>query len=88
MPNPPDIQDGEETESNISLDAPAPNREIDEQRMARERKNKARQVQCNHAHHRKEEWAWYEAACRDVEQRRLAVEAAYEQRLHDEEAER
>jgi hypothetical protein len=30
MPNPPDIQDGEETESNISPDAPAPNREMDE----------------------------------------------------------
>jgi hypothetical protein len=29
--------------------------------MARERKNKARQVRCNHAHHRKEEWAQYEA---------------------------
>jgi hypothetical protein len=41
MPNPSDIQDGEETESNISPDAPTPNRETDEQRMARERKNKA-----------------------------------------------
>jgi hypothetical protein len=30
MPNPLDIQDGEENESNISLDAPAPNREMDE----------------------------------------------------------
>jgi hypothetical protein len=44
MPNPPDIEDGEETESNNSLDAPAPNRETDKQRIARERKNKARQV--------------------------------------------
>jgi hypothetical protein len=33
MPNPPDIQDGEETESNISSDASAPNKETDEQRM-------------------------------------------------------
>jgi hypothetical protein len=41
MPNPLDIQDGEETESNISLDAPALNGEMDEQRMTRERKNKA-----------------------------------------------
>jgi hypothetical protein len=41
MPNPPDIQDGEETESNISPDASAPNGETDKQRTARERKNKA-----------------------------------------------
>jgi hypothetical protein len=77
MPNPPDIKDGEETESNISLDALAPNEETDEQRMARERKNKARQVRCNRACHRKEEWERYEAACRDIEQQCLAAEAAY-----------
>jgi hypothetical protein len=87
MPNPLDIQDGEETESNISPNALPPNGETDEQRMARERKNKARQVQRKRARHRKKEWERYEASCRDVEQRRLAVEAAYEQRLHNEEAE-
>jgi hypothetical protein len=41
MPNPLDIQDGEETESNISPNDLALNGEMDEQRMARERKNKA-----------------------------------------------
>jgi hypothetical protein len=41
MPNPLDIQDGEDTDSNISPNAPAPNREMDEHRLARERKNKA-----------------------------------------------
>jgi hypothetical protein len=80
MLNPPDIQDREEIESNISPDAPALNRETDEQRIARERKNKARQVLCNRARHRKEEWEWYEVACPGIEQRLLAVEAAYEQR--------
>jgi hypothetical protein len=80
MPNPPDIQEGEETESNISPDALALNKETDEQRIARERKNKARQVRSNRARHRNEEWERYEAACPDVEQWHLAMEAAYEQR--------
>ena len=44
MPNPPDIQDGEETLSDISLDTAPSNREMDEQKMARERKNRARQA--------------------------------------------
>jgi hypothetical protein len=78
MPNPPDIQDGKETESNISLDAPAPNREMDKQRTATERKNKVRQVWHNRARHHKEEWERYEVACCDVEQRCLATEAACE----------
>jgi len=42
MPNPPDIQDGEETLSDISPDTAPPNGETDEQKMARERKNRAR----------------------------------------------
>ena len=42
MPNPPDIQDGEETLSNISQDTAPPNRETNEQKTARERKNRAR----------------------------------------------
>ena len=41
MPQALDIQDGEETLSNISPDAPAPNKETDEQKTAREKKNKA-----------------------------------------------
>ena len=41
MPNPPDIQDGEETLSDISLDTVPPNEETDEQKTARERKNRA-----------------------------------------------
>ena len=42
MPNPPYIQDGEETLSDISPDTVPPNGETDEQKMARERKNIAR----------------------------------------------
>jgi len=78
MPNPLDIQEGEETLYNIFPDTLAPNGEIDEQKVARERKNKARQARHNRTLHRNEEWEWYEIACRDVEQRCLAAEAAYE----------
>ena len=67
MPQAPDIQDGEETLSNISLDTPTTNGEMDEQKMARERKNKARQDQHNHTQHHKEEWEWYQSAYQDVE---------------------
>ena len=42
MPNPPDIQDGEETLFDISPDTAPPNGEMDEQKMARERKNRTR----------------------------------------------
>ena len=42
MPNPPDIQDGEKTLSDISPDTAPPNGETDEQKTARERKNRAR----------------------------------------------
>ncbi|CAD6253813.1 unnamed protein product [Miscanthus lutarioriparius] len=49
---------------------------------------RARQAWHNHAQHRKEEWQWYQLACRDIERRHLAAEAAYEQLLRDEEAER
>jgi hypothetical protein len=78
MPNPPDTQDGKETLSNISSDTLAPNGETDEQKAARERKNKAQQPRRNRARHCKEEWERYEAAYCDVEQQRLAAEAAYE----------
>ena len=44
-----DIQEGEETLSNISPSTPAPNGETDEQKMAREKKNKARQARRNQA---------------------------------------
>ena len=56
MPNPPDIQDGEEALSDISPDTTPPNGETNEQRMAREKKNKARQARRNRAQHCKEEW--------------------------------
>ena len=42
MPNPPDIQDGEEALSDISSDKAPPNGETNEQKTARERKNRAR----------------------------------------------
>jgi hypothetical protein len=42
--------------------------------------------EANHARHHKEEWERYVAAHRDVEQWSLAADAAYEQRLCDEEA--
>ena len=42
MPQAPDIQDGEETLSDISPDALPPNGKTDKQKAARERKNKAR----------------------------------------------
>ena len=42
MPQALDIQDGEETLSDISPDTLAPNGETDEQRTARERKSKVR----------------------------------------------
>ena len=41
MPQALDIQDEEETLSNISPDPPAPDGETDEQKVARERKNRA-----------------------------------------------
>jgi len=41
MPNPLDIQDGEEPLSDISPDTTPPNGETDEQKTARERKNRA-----------------------------------------------
>ena len=79
MPNPPDIQDGEETLSGISPDTVPSNGEIDEQKTAREKKNIALQARRNSAQHFKEECQRYQSACRDVEQWHLAVEAAYEQ---------
>ena len=88
MPTPLDIQDGEEALSDNSPDTAPPNGEIDEQRTAREKKNKARQIRRNCAQHRREEWERYQSACRDIKRRCLAVEAAYEQHLRDEEAER
>ena len=72
----------------ISLDTAPPNEETNEQKTAREKKNKAQQARRNYAQHRKEEWQQYQSACRDVEQRCLATEAAYEQCLQDEEVER
>ena len=84
MPNPPDIQDGEETLSDISPDTAPPNEETDEQKTTRERKNKARQARHNRAQHHREEWQRYQSACRDVERRCLVAEAAYEQHLRDE----
>ena len=87
MPNPLDIQDGEETLSDISPDIVPPNRETDEQKTARERKKRASHAQRNYAQHYREEWQRYQSACQDVERRCLAVEAAYEQHLRDEEAE-
>ena len=56
MPNPPDIQDGEEALSDISPDTAPRNVETDEQKTARKRKNRAQQAQCNHTQHYKEEW--------------------------------
>ena len=56
MPNPLDIQYREETLFDISLDTAPPNGEIDEQKTARKRKNRAQQAQCNHTQHYKEEW--------------------------------
>ena len=47
MPQAPDIQEGEETMSNISPDTLAPNGEVDEQKTAREKKNKVRQARRN-----------------------------------------
>ena len=41
MPNPLDIQGEEETLFDISLDTAPPNGETDEQKMARERRNRA-----------------------------------------------
>jgi hypothetical protein len=41
MPHAPNIQDGEETLSNISPDPLAPDGETYEQKVARERKNRA-----------------------------------------------
>ena len=63
MPNPLDIQDGEEALSNISPDTAPPNGDTDEQRTAREKKNRARQAWRNHAQHHREEWQWYQLAC-------------------------
>ena len=40
IPNPPDIQDGEEALSDISPDTAPPNGETDEQKTAREKENK------------------------------------------------
>ena len=88
MPNPPDIQDGEEALSDISSYTAPPNGETNEQRTAREKKNRARQARCNYAQHCREEGQWYQWACQDVERRHLATEAAYEQRLRDKELER
>ena len=88
MPNPPNFQDGEETLSDISPDIAPPNGETNEQMTARERKNRARQVQRNRAQQCKEEWQRYYSACRDVGRRCLAAKAAYEQRLQDEKVER
>ena len=67
MPNPLDIQDGEEALSDISPDTTPPNGEMNEHKTAREKKNRARQAQRNHAHHHKEEWQWYQLACQDIE---------------------
>jgi len=41
MPNPPYIQDGEEALSDISPNTAPPNKEMDEQKMSRERRNRA-----------------------------------------------
>jgi len=57
MPTPLDIQDGEEALSDISPDIAPPNGETDEQRTAREKKNKARQIRRNRAQHRRKEWS-------------------------------
>jgi hypothetical protein len=74
--------------SNISPDPLAPDGETYEQKAARERKNIAWQARHNHAQHRKEEWEWYQAACREVQQQRLAAEARYERHQQDHERER
>ena len=63
MSNIPDIQDGEKALFDISPDTLPPNGEMDEQKTARERKNRARQAQHNHAQHHREEWQWYQLAC-------------------------
>ena len=60
---------------------------MDEQNMARKRKNRARQARRNRTQHRRDEWQWYQSTYRDIKRHRLAVEAVYEHRLRDEEAE-
>ena len=59
MPNPPDIQDGEEALSDISPDTTPPNGEMNEHKTAREKKNRARQARCNRTQHHREEWQRY-----------------------------
>ena len=63
MPNPLDIQDGEEPLSDISPDTTPPNGETNEQKAAKEKKNRARQARRNHAQHHKEKWQRYQLAC-------------------------
>jgi len=60
MPQALDIQDKEDTLSNISPDTATPARETNEQKEARERKNRAQQAHHNHAQHHREEWKWYQ----------------------------
>ena len=59
MPQAPNIQDGEETLSNIYPDTSTPIEETNEQKAARERKNRAQKACHNHAQNRKEEWERY-----------------------------
>jgi hypothetical protein len=67
MPHALDIQDGEETLCKISPDPAALDGETDEQKAARQRKNRARQARRNRTQHRKEEWERYQVACHEVE---------------------
>jgi len=73
----------DENLSNISLDVLGLPNETDENKDAREKKNKQKQARRNRARHREEEMERYQSACREVERKRLEDEAAHQQRLED-----
>lgn len=83
-PQAPDIRSSDESESNISPDAQPILNETDEQRIAREKKNKTRQGRRYRARHRKEAQLRYISAMAEYERQMLEREAEDEQLREDE----
>jgi hypothetical protein len=73
-PTAPDVRSSDESESNISPNAPKYDGEFEGQKRARERRNKLKEGRRRHARQRKEAWDTYEAELAEYNKRKLERE--------------
>jgi TPP-dependent indolepyruvate ferredoxin oxidoreductase alpha subunit len=74
-PTTPDVRSSDESESNISPNAPEYDGESEGQKRARERRNKLKEGRRRRARQRKEAWETYEAELAEYNKRKSEREA-------------